>query len=118
MIPQPRIEQHIPPKAAVTTRVSFAKILVATDFSETSDRALEYALSLARTYLSKVFLTHVIPVNLLLDPELAAASRDEMHLAARTEMDRIESSGRFFGIAHQEIIEVLHAVISRKCRGL
>ena len=105
MISHQSIEQHIPPKAAVTTRVSFAKILVATDFSETSDRALEYALSLARTYLSKVFLTHVIPLNLLLDPELAAASRDEMHVAARVEMDRIEASGRFFGIAHEEIVE-------------
>ena len=34
MISHQSIEQHIPPKAAVTTRVSFAKILVATDFSE------------------------------------------------------------------------------------
>jgi nucleotide-binding universal stress UspA family protein len=105
MIRQHSIEQHIQSKPASTTQVSFAKILVATDFSETSDRALEYALSLARAYTSKVFLTHVIPVNLLLDPELAAASRDEMHVAARVEMDRIEASGRFFGIAHEEIVE-------------
>jgi len=104
MIRQQSIDQNIPLKPTAITRVSFAKILFATDFSETSDRALECALSLARTYGSKIFLTHVIPVNHLMDPEPAAASRAEMHLAARAEMDRIESSGRFFGTTYEGII--------------
>ena len=105
MLEQQSIDPQIQPQATATMRASFAKILVATDFSQTSDRALEHALSLARTYRSRIFLAHVIPADFLLDPELAAASRDEMHQAARAEMDRIEASGCFFGVAHEEIIE-------------
>jgi nucleotide-binding universal stress UspA family protein len=104
MLEQQSIHPQIQPQATAITTVSFAKILVATDFSQTSDRALEHALSLARTYSSRIFLTHIIPVDFLMDIELAAASRDEMHQAARAEMDRIEESGRFFGIAHEQII--------------
>jgi nucleotide-binding universal stress UspA family protein len=105
MIQQQGIDQPIPSKPALIIRVSFAKILVATDFSETSDRALEHALSLARTYSSRVFLTHVVPVDLMMGRELAAATGDEMRHAARAEMERIEGSGRFFGIPHEVIIE-------------
>jgi len=105
MIQQQSIDQSIPSTPASTTPISFAKILVATDFSKTSDRALEHALSLARTYGSRILLTHVLPVDVMMDPELAAASRDEMRRAARAEMDRIESSGRFFGIPHEASIE-------------
>lgn len=39
----------------------FSHILVTTDFSAVSGRALLYALSLARHYESKVYLAHVIP---------------------------------------------------------
>lgn len=85
--------------------VSFKKILVATDFSQASDRALEHALSLARTYSSRILLTHILPSDVLMAPEFAAASRDEMRQAARAEMDRLEGSGRFFGISHEVIIE-------------
>jgi nucleotide-binding universal stress UspA family protein len=83
----------------------FSKILVATDFSETSNRALEHALSLARTYNSKIFLTHIIPVDLMTAPELAAASREQACRAAREGMERTLDCDRFFGVAHQEIIE-------------
>jgi nucleotide-binding universal stress UspA family protein len=83
----------------------FAKIMVAIDFSETSDRALEHALSLARTYHSRIFLAHVIPLDLMIAPELAKASREQMRQAAREEMERTSASGRFFGVPHEEIIE-------------
>ena len=36
------------------------KILVPTDFSEYSDKALEQALDIAKQYHAKVFLLHVI----------------------------------------------------------
>ena len=45
---------------------SFDKILFATDFSESSDHAFEYALSLARQFKSRLTILHVInePVDL------------------------------------------------------
>jgi 2-polyprenyl-3-methyl-5-hydroxy-6-metoxy-1,4-benzoquinol methylase len=86
-------------------RVSLAKILVATDFSKTSDRALEHALSLARTYDSRIFLAHIIPVDLMMAPELAEASREQLRRAAREGLERIRTSGRFFEMPHDEIIE-------------
>jgi nucleotide-binding universal stress UspA family protein len=46
----------------------FRTILVATDFSETSDRALRYARSLAVSFGGSLHLLHVVP-----DPVLASA---------------------------------------------
>lgn len=45
---------------------SFEKILFATDFSESSDHAFEYALSLAQQFKSRLTILHVInePVDL------------------------------------------------------
>jgi len=43
-----------------TKRVSLSKILVTTDFSEVSDRALDYAIALARRYDARMYLAHVI----------------------------------------------------------
>ncbi|HYL62674.1 MAG TPA: universal stress protein [Candidatus Methylomirabilis sp.] len=105
MIQEHEINQQIKPRPSADPGVSLAKILVATDFSKTSDRALEHALSLARTYNSRIFLAHVIPVDLMMAPELAEAPRDRMRRAAREGMENIMTSGRFFGIPHEEIIE-------------
>jgi nucleotide-binding universal stress UspA family protein len=105
MIQQHAVNQQTKTRVAPDMVVSLRNILVATDFSQTSDRALEHALSLARTYNSRIFLAHVIPVNLMMAPELAEASRDEMRYAAREEMEKILASGRFFGVPHEEIIQ-------------
>ena len=43
-----------------TKRVSLTKILVTTDFSAVSDRALDYAIALARRYDARIYLAHVI----------------------------------------------------------
>ena len=104
MIQEHEVKQQSTPRPFADTRASLAKILVPTDFSKTSDRALEHALSLARTYSSRIFLAHVIPVDLMMAPELAEASREQMPRAAREGMERILTSGRFFGVPHEEII--------------
>ena len=105
MIKKTEIRQRIKSRLLADERISPSRILVATDFSQTSDRALEHALSVARTYNSRIFLAHVIPVDLTMVPELAKPFREQMHRAAREEMERILASGRFFGISHEEIIQ-------------
>ena len=49
----------------------FKTILVATDFSEASEHALEYAHSLAHSMGGRLHLLHVVP-----DPVLASAWSD------------------------------------------
>jgi nucleotide-binding universal stress UspA family protein len=103
MIQQHQVTHEADPRIS-SNGVSLRNILVATDFSYTSERALEHALSLARTYNSKIFVVHVIPVEVMLAPELAEASREQMRRAARKGMDEMRASDRFFAVPHQEII--------------
>jgi hypothetical protein len=58
--------------------VQLSNILVGTDFSPASDRALEYALSLARRYEARIFLTHVITsdTNVMVAPQIMARTFD------------------------------------------
>jgi len=46
---------------AELSRVAISKILLATDFSSESQLALQYALSLAKRYESKLFIAHAVP---------------------------------------------------------
>lgn len=104
MIQEHETNQETMPRTSAGGSVSLANILVATDFSETSARALEQALSLARQYNSRIYLIHVIPVDLMMAPELAEASREKMRSAAQQGMERILASGIFCGVSHEEII--------------
>jgi nucleotide-binding universal stress UspA family protein len=104
MIQQREVTQQTKPQPSVRTAASLANILVATDFSETSDHALEHALSLSRTYNSRIFLAHIIPVDLMMAPEFAEASREKLRQAAREGFERIRMSDRFFEVPHEEIV--------------
>ncbi|HKV24218.1 MAG TPA: universal stress protein [Candidatus Acidoferrum sp.] len=99
------VRQQVQTQPSTSASPSFAKILVATDFSETSLRALEHALSLARHYGSRIFLAHVIPLDLLMSPELSEAPLEGLRRAAHEGMERIQNSGRLVGVRHEEIIE-------------
>ena len=71
--------------------VTFERILVLTDFSDMSQRALEYAKAIARQGNSQLLLVHVSPpMNLITPPE--AAWIDESEVQARQE-ERLEQSG-------------------------
>src|SRR6516225_12019400 len=64
-------------------KMSLAKIIVLTDFSNTSDLALEYTLALARRYDSHIYLTHVLPTDVyqLTDPPIAEMAYQKMRQA-------------------------------------
>jgi len=85
------------------------KILVPTDFSEHSDRALEQALDIAREYQAKVFVTHVIVV---VRPEFENALRWEAQERLKNQLDRFPRARHLdvatdvrTGIVYEEILK-------------
>jgi nucleotide-binding universal stress UspA family protein len=90
------------------TQVSFSKIMVATDFSPASEHALEYAISIARRFGSKINLSHVITVDgyPMIAPEIAAKTIDASRKEAEENFARIVESGGLHGIEyHANIVE-------------
>lgn len=48
------------PYAAPTVEVDLKRVLVATDFSAASEKALRHAIAIARSYGAKFYLAHVV----------------------------------------------------------
>jgi nucleotide-binding universal stress UspA family protein len=87
--------------------VNLGTIIVATDFSPASDRALEYALAIARRYDSHVYVAHAIRPDLysLTPPEASGGMIELVHQAAEQEMAGLLISGRLREVPHQAVIE-------------
>lgn len=87
-------------------KISLARILVATDFSAASDRALEYGISLARRYNSQLYVAHVITLDAypMMAPELASESIAKLQREAKGGMEKIEKSGRLHGLRRETVI--------------
>jgi nucleotide-binding universal stress UspA family protein len=85
----------------------FKNLLLATDFSPASNKALEYAASLARRYGSAIYLTHVINVDgyPLMSPEYAAVSREKMHAEAKQGFRDILKSGQMIELPYKILIQ-------------
>lgn len=85
------------PEEQITQKVGFKRILMATDFSAASRRALDYALAIARRYGAEVTLMHAVapeprrPVPL--DPLPGEMNREQ--LEAEEEMDRLAQAAGF-----------------------
>ena len=101
------IEQKHKPKIDDTKKVSLTKILVTTDFSEVSDRALDYALALARRYDARIYLTHVIQPDpfRFAEPQLAQATYERVRQAAEEGITDILISGKLRGVPHEVLME-------------
>ncbi len=87
--------------------VELRNILVGIDFSPASERALDYALALARRYEARVFVTHVITsdANVMLAPELMSLSHEREVREAQERMGEILISGKLRGVTHETVIE-------------
>jgi nucleotide-binding universal stress UspA family protein len=94
-------------KMDTTKRVTLTKILVTTDFSEVSDRALDYALALARRYDARIYLTHVITPDpfQFAEPQLAQATYEKVRQAAEEGITDILISGKLRGVPHEVLME-------------
>ncbi len=94
-------------KAVPEKKVSLDKILLATDFSPASDRALEYALSLARRYGSHLYVTHVVTPKgySVISSDYASAKEQKYHQEAKETMAKLARSGCLTNVAHSIVIE-------------
>ena len=102
-----KLEEKPQQKTPATYSVSLARIMVATDFSPVAERALDYAVSLARRFGSRIYLTHVVTYegHGVLEPDLGAPTNEKFRDLAWQNAKAIEDSGRFFGVPHEVVIE-------------
>src|SRR6516225_6404609 len=94
-------------KTKETKRVSLSKILVTTDFSEVSNRALDYAIALAGRYDARIYLTHIISPDpfQFAEPQLAQATYEKVRQAAEQGITDILVSGKLRGVPHEVLME-------------
>jgi nucleotide-binding universal stress UspA family protein len=81
-------------------------ILIATDFSEASEKALRYSLALARSYESKFCLAHVVSsLGLTMaGPGAIAACEEAVSREAADLEDSLTQTGALTGIQHKFIV--------------
>jgi nucleotide-binding universal stress UspA family protein len=103
----------------VPATVTFEHILVPTDFSEVSERALAYAKSVAKQEDSELLLVHVNPpVNLITPPEAAWIDVSDLQSLREEQLERKGASLRsegyraraisLTGRLHDELLHIVH----------
>jgi len=86
--------------------MSLARILVATDFSGTSNHALSYAAALARQYHARIFLAHVLTaVDEFGRADNSSTSYQAQRQAAERAIADILASGQLEGVSHEVLPE-------------
>ena len=83
-------------------------ILIATDFSEASEKALRYSLALARFYESKFCLAHVVSSlgPAMVGPDAIAACEDAASREAADLENLLIQTGSLTGIRHKFIVRM------------
>jgi nucleotide-binding universal stress UspA family protein len=91
---------------APTISVTFKRILVATDFSQSSEKALQHAIAIAKHFQAKLYLTHVVSALgfVLAGPDATLAASDAAWRDARRLEDRLETSETLNGVNHQIVV--------------
>ncbi len=86
--------------------VEFRHILVATDFSDGALGALEYALTVARRFNSKLYLAHVIPSQVFhfVSPESSMDAIQKAKVFASGELRRWIDATAMSDVEHEELL--------------
>jgi nucleotide-binding universal stress UspA family protein len=94
-------------KADTQKKIKLSNILALTDFSKDSDRALDYAIALARSYDAKIFLTHVITPDpfAYAEPGYAEITYEKLRQAAEQGIADILISGKLREVPHEVLLE-------------
>lgn len=102
-----QLEKMPEQKTPVAARISLARIMVATDFSPFADRALDYAISLARRFGSRIYLTHVLTYegHAVLETDLGAPTSEKIRQVAEHSAKAIVDSGRLYGVPYEVVFE-------------
>jgi nucleotide-binding universal stress UspA family protein len=106
----------------VTTRITLRNILLATDFSHTSEAALAYATGLAKLYGAKIFMVHAVEAGpyLSLPLEPIPMDFDVFWNDAQNRMKDFAAANSFGAVAHEEILQrgevwdVISEVVKKK----
>lgn len=95
---------------AAVARISFKNVLFLTDFSEPSEAALPFAITIARAYGAKVHGFHVLlpTPSAYTTPEFTVAAIEAEEESAQSGLQRLES--QLAGIPHEASVERGEAV--------
>ncbi len=87
--------------------ITFKNILLATDFSEVSRKAVPYAAAIASRFGSKIYLVHVIPpeARMPVPMEHLPAQLDRSRLNAERDMKAFLRGDSFGDIPHEVLLE-------------
>src|SRR5208282_3466307 len=91
---------------AATGDIELKSVLVATDFSEASDKALRHALAIARHYGAKLYLAHVVSSLgfTLVGPDAVNVATEIVWRDARQLVERLVQNGALAGLRHEVIV--------------
>jgi nucleotide-binding universal stress UspA family protein len=100
------MEAPVMKRADSGTRVSLQNILLATDFSHSSEAALEHAAAIARRYDAKMYIVHVIRPDAyqLVPPEATTIALEQTRRYAEQQMAHLLVSGLLRDIPHQVLL--------------
>jgi len=82
--------------------VSFKNILLATDFSDASEKAFDYATAIARLHGSKIYVVHVLPAEFR--SFIPEPPRDWVRHEAVREMEDLDHRGELASITHEMVL--------------
>jgi nucleotide-binding universal stress UspA family protein len=96
------------PTIAPAVDIRLKSVLIATDFSKTSERPLRHALALARHYGSKFCLAHVVSAMgfRLAGPDVVSAATDAAWRDGRNLENDLVQSGALAGLRHDVIVRL------------
>ena len=91
---------------AATGDIHLKSVLIATDFSQASDKALRHALAIARHYGAKLYLVHVVSSLgfTLVGPEAVNLACETVRRDARQLEHRLIQSGVLAGLRYQVVV--------------
>lgn len=92
-------------KVEATTRVSLKNILFTTDFSQHSNAAIPYAVSIARRYGSRIFVTHVVSLAPFPTVSPTQAWQAASAQAVRVARENLETMDlHWAGVGHENLV--------------